>query len=97
MLFLDNYIPITLSEVERNSDESRDFTQSESPEVICSQFSIFRNFSGQYKKPPKELGGFQGLIQTLGAFPQAEKLLPHPQDFTAFGFLNVNPRFSRPL
>ncbi len=27
----------------------------------------------------------------------AEKLLPHPQDFTAFGFLNVNPRFSRPV
>ena len=27
----------------------------------------------------------------------AEKLLPHPHDFTAFGFLNVKPRFSRPV
>lgn len=25
----------------------------------------------------------------------AEKLLPHPQDFTAFGFLNVKPRRDR--
>lgn len=27
----------------------------------------------------------------------AEKLLPHPQDFTAFGFLKVKPRLSRPV
>jgi len=27
----------------------------------------------------------------------AEKLLPQPHDFTALGFLNVNPRFSRPV
>ncbi len=27
---------------------------------------------------------------------QAEKLLPQPQDFTAFGLLNVKPRFSSP-
>jgi hypothetical protein len=26
---------------------------------------------------------------------QAEKLLPQPQDFTAFGFLNVKPRRER--
>ncbi|MEY3175164.1 MAG: hypothetical protein RLZZ436_3078 [Planctomycetota bacterium] len=26
---------------------------------------------------------------------QAEKLLPHPQDLTAFGFLNVKPRRDR--
>ena len=28
--------------------------------------------------------------------PQAEKLLPQPQVFTAFGFSNVKPRFSSP-
>lgn len=36
------------------------------------------------------------LISRFSAASQAEKLLPQPQDFTALGLLNVNPRRSSP-
>jgi hypothetical protein len=43
----------------------------------------------EFRRAPDELA--------LCECDQAEKLLPQPQDFTAFGFLKVKPRFSRPL
>jgi hypothetical protein len=39
-----------------------------------------------------ETSNIATALRRVSSLDQAEKLLPQPQDFTAFGFLNVNPR-----
>ena len=84
--------PVAITEVERPA-----FLAAARSRSLVKQAGLgLGRRIGRAKKRPIALLAAIGRRVRFQGFVQAEKLCPQPQDLTALGLSNVNPRFSSP-